>query len=550
MLKKRFWWLGAGCLLLGATLFAFKIKDKYFEIAKSLDIMAAVYRDLNTYYVDSLDPSALMESGIRAMTQSLDPYTTYYPEEHLDRLDFQTTGHYAGVGAGFRLINDSVVISALYPDAPFDKAGFKPGDVILSLNGADVTGMDPESVHKILEGEPHTILEVKARRPWTGQTIRKRVKRKTISIPVIPYKTLLENHIGYIRFQQFTKGSAADFSEAVKDLKKKDLQLKGLIVDLRGNPGGLLGEAVHICNLFLPMGDTIVSVRGRKPSWNHVYTATSRPLDTLIHLAVLVNNNTASAAEIFSGAMQDLDRGVIIGQPSFGKGLVQITRDLPYDSKLKLTVARYYTPSGRCIQAIDYAHHDSYGSPVYIPDSLQQIFNTADGRVVHDKGGITPDEEVTDRYLSDVESALLNSDALFHFATRYVYFHPQAPPLDHFEISDSLFSTFKAFVKAHPIEYKTRSERALEQFHANAVSEGYFDSVRVAYEQLDKYMKKYAHPPLDAHKAAVSRLLAAEIMNCYYAGAGKVAVGIKSDKVVSKAIEVLKNDSLYSTILR
>lgn len=550
MSKKRFLWLSAGMLLLLTGLFAFRIKDKYFEIAKSLDIMAAVYRNLNTYYVDSLDPAALMQSGIQAMTQSLDPYTTYYPEKNLDRLDFQTTGHYAGIGASFRMLDDSIAISALYPNAPFQKAGFKPGDVILSLNGIKVTGMTPDAVHTLLEGEPNTFLEVEIKRPWTGSVIRKKVKRKTISIPVIPYKTILNGHLGYIRFQQFTEGSGAVFANAVQSLKMEDPHLKGLIVDLRGNPGGLLGEAVHICNLFLPIGDTIVSVKGRKTSWNHVYTATNRPLDTLIHLAVLVNNHTASAAEIFSGAMQDLDRGVIIGQPSFGKGLVQITRDLPYDSKLKLTVARYYTPSGRCIQAIDYAHRDNYGSPVYIPDSLQQLFNTADGRIVHDKGGITPDKVVADPYLSDVESALLNSDQLFRFATHYVYLHPEAPSLEKFKMNDSLFTAFKTFIQQHPVEYKTRSERALEQFHANAVSEGYFDSVKTAFNRLNHSIEKFAHPSLDKHRVAISQLLAAEIMNCYYAREGKIAVGIQSDKVVFKAIEVLKNDSLYADILR
>ncbi len=550
MFKRRFLWIGGGCLVIVLGILAFRVKDKYFEIAKSLDLMAAVYRNLNALYVDSLDPAELMRSGIDAMTQGLDPYTVFYSEAEADRLAFQTTGRYAGIGAAFRIINDSVFISALFPDAPFEQAGFRPGDVILSLNGTETTGLTSEQVHDLLRGEANSKLEVVVKRPWDGKVIRKRVERAMIAIPSIPYKTILQNHIGYISFQQFTKGCAEEFKEAVTALKKADPDLAGLIIDLRGNPGGLLGEAVKASNFFLPKGDTIVSVKGRIPSWNAVYTATEAPLDTLIPLAVLINGSTASAAEIFSGAMQDQDRGVIVGQQSFGKGLVQITRDLPYNAKLKFTVARYYTPSGRCIQAIEYRHDNAFGRPIRIADSLQHAFTTADGRVVTDQGGITPDEPVADTYLGSWASALINDNVFFSFAIRYMNTHPAPPALGDFKVSDSLFGVFAAYVKKYPIAYGSRSEMTLEHFRASAISEGYFDSVQVLYDSLFNRIHQYTHPDLYSNKKEASRLLAAEIMNCYYIQAGKIAVGVKADKVVKEAVRILTDKKDYTTILR
>ena len=542
--------MGAVLLLIAAGVVAFRATDKYFEMAKSLDVMAAVYRDLNSYYVDSLDPAALMESGITAMTQGLDPYTVFYSEQHTNELLFQTTGQYAGIGASFRLIGDSIVLSALFPDAPFAKAGFKPGDVLLGLDHQPVTGMDPEEVHAMLQGAPGSRLAVEVRRPWTGEVMKKEVEREIIAVSAIPYKTLLQDHIGYICFQQFTKGCAEDLKAAVGQLKKEDPQLEGLIIDLRNNPGGLLGEAVKVSNFFLPEGDTIVSVKGRIPSWNAAYTASEKPLDTLLPLAVLINGSSASAAEIFAGAMQDQDRAVIIGQQSFGKGLVQITRDLPYNTKLKLTVARYYTPSGRCIQAIDYRHDGAMGGPVYIPDSLQQQFTTADGRVVFDKGGIAPDQTVDDSYLSHWASALINDNVFFRFAAHYFYQHPQAPPLGEFTISDSLFTAFQDYVKQYPLTYGSRSEMALDRFRASAISEGYFDSVQSVYDSLAASISQFTQPALAAHRKEASQLLAAEIMNCYYVQSGKIAVGIGTDRVIQEALTVLTHDKTYSALLR
>lgn len=549
MSKKRFWWMGGGCLLILLGSFAFRIKDKYFEIAKNLDLMAAVYRNLNAYYVDSTDPSRLMGSAIHAMTRHLDPYTVFYPEGDVAQLDFETTGQYAGIGAAFRIIHDSVFISALFPDAPFAKAGFKPGDIILSLNGTETTGLSSEEVHALLEGKTDSKLEVAIKRPWDAKIIRKTVKREMISVSAIPYKTILSDHVGYICFRQFTRGSAKEFENAFRQFKEEDTQLSGLIIDLRGNPGGLLGEAVKMSNLFLPVGDTIVTVKGRSPSWNAVYTATNKPLDTLIPIAVLINGGTASAAEIFAGAMQDMDRAVIFGQQSFGKGLVQITRELPYNARLKLTVARYYTPSGRCIQAIDYKHDNAYGGPVQIADSLQEIFNTADGRIVKNNGGISPDSVMINDYTDKWSAKLLNDHVFFRFATQYVYQHPTAPPLGNFEITDSLFSAFLDYTKTYPVAYGSGSEVALERFRSNALREGYFDSVKVIYDSLSQRVSHYTHPKPGEHRKEAAHLLATEIMNCYYVQAGKIAMGIIDDNVVNTAAAVLIRKEKYRAIL-
>lgn len=548
--KKRFFWIGRLSLLILLGLFAFRVKDKYFEIAKSLDLMAAVYHNLNSLYVDSLDPSKLMVTGIDAMTQGLDPYTVFYSEADEDELKFQTTGQYAGIGAAFRIMNDTIYISALFPDAPFDKAGLQSGDAILSLDGIETTGLSSMKVHALLQGKAKSKLKVVVKRPWDGKIIRKTVERAIITIPSIPYKTILPQHIGYIRFQQFTKGCATEFEDAVRQLKKEDTHLAGLIIDLRGNPGGLLREAVKSCNLFLPVGDTIVSVKGRVSSWNAVYTAMDKPLDTLIPLAVLINGGSASAAEIFSGAMQDQDRGVIIGQQSFGKGLVQVTRELPYHAKLKLTVARYYTPSGRCIQAIDYHHYHANGGAVRIADSLHDTFTTADGRIVMDNGGIHPDKIVAEEDVSHWVNTLINDNVFFRFASRYVYLHPEQPTLGNFEITDQLFGSFVRFVKKHPIAYESRSKEALKDFRIHAIAEGYFDSVRVIYDSLYKNINQFTHPALYNHREEISHLLAAEIMNCYYAQAGKIAVGVASDNVVDTAVNILTDRQRYEAILR
>ncbi len=548
---KKHWKLTiGGGLLLCIGLLAYKIQDKYFEMSKSLDQMAAVYRDLNTYYVDSLDPSLLMQSGIRAMTQGLDPYTVFFPEEKVKQLQFEKTGEYAGIGASFRIIHDSIFISALFPGAPFEKAGFKTGEIILSLNGEDITGMNPGEVHQLLSGSENSQIEVKVKQPWTDKVIQKKVKRKMVQVPAITYKKVLNANIGYIRIKQFTRGSAADFKQAFRSLKKKNPHLSGMIIDLRDNPGGLLQEAVEISNYFLSKGDTIVSVKGRNPQWNKVYTAKRDPMDTLVSLAVLINGQTASAAEILSGAIQDLDRGVIIGSRSFGKGLVQGTRKLPYNGRLKLTVGRYYTPSGRCIQAIDYTHRNVYGVPIHIADSLKNIFKTSEGRTVMDKGGITPDQKVDQQHLDGLISALINQSLIFRFATRYAFLHPRTPEIDSFKVDEHIFSSFETFVKRQSFSYQSRAEQLLEQFKADAVSQGYYDSLKTGYVHLKKQTHQQTHPSLRSHQKEISQLLVKNIMNCYYGYSGKVAAGLPFDEVVKAANEVLNNKRQYSAILR
>ncbi|TAN21585.1 MAG: S41 family peptidase, partial [Chitinophagaceae bacterium] len=393
--KKRRLKIIIAAAILTCFALAFRASDKYFEIAKSLDIMASAYRDLNDYYVDSVNPSKLMQAGMEAMAQSLDPYTWYFSKDELSDLSFETTGKYGGVGISIQKSNDSIVISDVIENAPFARAGIHTGDVILSLDDTPVNKLSMDQIAGLLKGDPGTTLNTQILHAGGDKVTDYKITRQEIDIPAVSYSGLAAPGIGYIRIGQFTEGTAEEVKSAFLEIKKEHPELKGLIIDLRGNPGGLMIEALKTANLFLPQGDTIMSTRGRLPEWDHVYTAGSKPLDAQIPIAVLVNGGSASASEIVAGAIQDLDRGVIIGRRSFGKGLVQTTRDLPYDTKIKFTVAKYYTPSGRCIQAINYSQDNNEGYVSLIPDSLRKDFHTKDGRVVRSAGGIMPDKVVS-----------------------------------------------------------------------------------------------------------------------------------------------------------
>jgi carboxyl-terminal processing protease len=538
---------GLAVLLLGTL--AFKTTDKYFEIAKSLDIMAAVYRDLNLFYVDSVDAGRLMQTGIEAMTQSLDPYTYYFSENDLGDLNFQTTGKYGGVGTAIRKAGDTVVITDVYADAPFDKAGIRPGDILVSLNGIPTTQMSLDAISNLLKGDPGSSLEVVIRHPMKNRTSRYHIKRKEIDIHGVTYTGMADSTTGYIKLIQFTEGVSAEVARAIVELKKAHPDLKGLILDLRGNPGGLLNEAVKTANLFIPTGDTILSTHGRVSDWNRVYQATARPVDSQIPLAVLTDSHSASASEIVAGAIQDLDRGIIVGQRSFGKGLVQTTRSLPYHTKVKITTAKYYTPSGRCIQAIDYAHRSDDGSITYIPDSLKKDFYTKKGRRVKDGGGIEPDQLVPREYLSNISSSLVSHHLIFDFATRYFYSHPAPPELGSFHLSAEDFEAFIRFINTQHFSYQTRAEMALERFRGVALQEGYFDDIDSSYHQLQKQLKHNKEQDLRKHRAEISRLLESEIMSRYYNQNGRIAQALPTDNVVRVASRLLENPQGYRELL-
>lgn len=541
-------------IIIGAALvlcfaFAFRVSDKYFEIAQSLDIMASAYRDLNDYYVDSVDPSKLMQAGIEAMAQSLDPYTWYFPKDELNDLNFETTGKYGGVGISIQKTHDSIVISDVIENGPFANAGIHTGDFILSLDDTPVNKLSMDQIAGLLKGDPETILNTQILHAGSDKIGDYKITRQEIDIPAVSYSGLAAPGIGYIKIGQFTEGTADEVSAAYQKIKQDHPDLKGLIIDLRGNPGGLMIEALKTANLFLPQGDTIMSTRGRLPEWDHVYTAGSKPLDARIPLAVLVNGGSASASEIVAGAMQDLDRGVIVGRRSFGKGLVQTTRNLPYDTKIKFTVAKYYTPSGRCIQAIDYSQDNNEGYVSLIPDSLKKDFHTKDGRIVRSAGGIMPDKVVSKDSLSNIAGALITGDYFFDFATQYYYKHPVEPALGKFHLSEDDFNRFVQLLKNKNFTYQTGSEDALQNFRDVAKQEGSFDVIRDNYQAMYAKLKQHQDQDLMSHKKEIMQLLADEIMSRYYYQRGRIAQQLPADHTVKVAVHLLNETAEYHQLL-
>ena len=393
-----------------------------FEIAKNLDIYYTLFRELNLYYVDDTKPGDLIKKSIDAMLTSLDPYTVYIPESQMEDFRFMTTGQYGGVGALIRKDGEYVVITEPYEGFPAQKNGINAGDVILEIDGQSIKGKNSSEVSDMLKGQPKTLLKLKLKRPGTTDPIEKNIEREEIKIDAVPYYGVFSDSIGYINLSSFTESAYADVKKALLDLKEKQ-NVKSIIFDLRGNPGGLLIEAVNITNLFVPKAESIVSTKGKVKDWDKNYTAAMSPVDTEMPIVILVNSGSASASEIVSGAIQDLDRGVIIGQRTFGKGLVQTTRPLSYNAKLKITTAKYYTPSGRCIQALDYTHRNPDGSVGKIPDSLVTEFKTKNGRSVYDGGGVSPDVLLESEQLSNLSGSLYNKNLFFDFATEFAIKH-------------------------------------------------------------------------------------------------------------------------------
>lgn len=537
-------------LIIGATgIKAYTDKDKYFEIAKNLDIFAAFYRELNTYYVDDLPPEKLMQKGIDAILEETDPYTDFIPEENLDELKFMATGKYGGVGIS--VITDSVrtVITDVYEGSPMDKAGVRPGDLIMTLDGKPTKDMDQDDISHLLKGNPGTSLQMVVKNPSTGVETPKTITREEINVKPVSYAGLVSNDIGYIRMTQFTENSGDAVSGAFIQLKKDHPGMKGVILDLRGNPGGLLDEAVLVANIFVEKNKVIVSTKGKVKNWDRDYKTEGNATDAHIPLAVLTNRSSASASEIVAGAIQDLDRGVIIGQRSFGKGLVQTTRSLPYNAKLKVTTAKYYTPSGRCIQAIDYSHRNDDGEVESVPDSLRKAFTTADGRKVRDGGGIEPDDAVDPTMLSQVTVTLLRRQYILDYATQYYYAHPKIAAAGTFSLSEDDFTDFMHYLDGRNYSYKTHTEEALESFQATARKEKYYDAVSKEFEALQAKMKHDKKQDLLKNKTEIKHLLEEEISNRYYMQKGRIAQSLVTDNEVIEAVKVLHNPTQYQQLL-
>ena len=528
-----------------STAFFAAQETKDFRIAKNLDIFFSVFRELNTFYVDEIDPDKLVKSGIDNMLRSLDPYTVYYPETETDEITFMTTGQYGGIGSLVRNNGDFTIISEVYKDFPADKAGIRAGDILTKVDGASLKGLSTDKVSEKLKGKPGTDIALTVERRGTEMEFR--LQREKISMPPVPYYGMLDSRTGYIRFTGFTQNCITAVRSALVKLKEENAQQ--IILDLRGNPGGLLDEAVEIVNLFVPAGSEIVTTKGKIKESYEEFKTTREPVDTKIPLAVIINRGSASASEIVAGAIQDLDRGVIIGQRSYGKGLVQRTRPLSYNTQLKITTAKYYIPSGRCIQARDFSHPNEDGSVGLIPDSLISEFRTKNGRIVKDGGGITPDVEIVPEPLSQIATELYLRNYIFDFATDYYWSHPEIKSLDQFRFTDKDFTDFRDFLIKRDFSYKTITEESFNELISNAKKEKYYDLHKDLFTALEKDLAHDLDKDLGLFRDEITDLVVDEIVTRFFYESAAISISIKKDEQVLKAIDVLNNGQKYNSLL-
>ncbi|MDA3780789.1 MAG: S41 family peptidase [Bacteroidales bacterium] len=535
-------------ILIVTALFVGFTKGDDFKIAKSLDIYYSMFRELNIFYVEDTDPEDLITKSIDAMLASLDPYTTYIPESDLDEFEFMTTGQYGGIGALIRKQKDYAIIAQPYKNFPADKAGLKAGDKILEIDGNSTKDMNIKDVSEALKGIPKTEVRIKGERPGMKNNFDKKLIREEIHINSVRYSGLVDKDIAYIKLSKFTKDAAQEVEDALKDLEGNNT-INSVILDLRGNPGGLLIEAVQLANIFIDKDKEIVSTKGKISKWNHKYLTTKSAVDKEIPMVVLVNSGSASASEIVAGAMQDLDRAVILGKRTYGKGLVQTSRDLSYNTKLKVTTAKYYIPSGRCIQALDYSNRNEDGSVGHIPDSLISEFFTSNGRKVYDGGGIKPDIEVKQETISKLAFSLFLKNLFFDYATQYAIENPKIADVDIFELSDDDYENFIEFLKDKDFDYETQSEKKLDDLIKIAKLEKYYSFAKNSLDSLKIQLSHDKYKDLMSFKEEIIQILEEEIVGRYYYTAGMVSTTLERDKQFSKAVEILNNKKIYNKLL-
>lgn len=524
------------------------IQDQGFEIVKNLDIYSTLLKELNTNYVDEIKPGELSKTAIDAMLESLDPYTNYIPESDVEDFKFITTGEYGGIGALIHQQGDYVVITEPYEGSPAQKNGLLAGDKILEINGQSAKGKSYDAVSSILKGQAGTKLAITIKRDGEEKPIEKNITREIIRIDNIPYSGMVSDDIGYIKLTSFTQNAAGEVKQAFLKLRENNT-LKGVIIDLRGNGGGLLTEAVDITNIFVDKGQEVVSTKGKLQNKNATYRTMNTPVDVSLPVAVLVDGQSASASEILAGSLQDLDRAVIIGQQTFGKGLVQNVIPLSYNAQMKITVAKYYIPSGRCIQAIDYSHKDNRGHFEKFPDSMLNAFKTKSGRVVYEGRGIKPDIHTDPIRYSNIAMTLFGKFLIFDYATKFQREHSSIPPVKDFVVTDTIFNDFVAFLSGKNYSYTTKSEQALELLKANAEKEKYFDAMKGEYEALKTQMMNDKKGDLNKYKDQIRELLKIDIATRYYYQKGKVASSLRTDNDVLEAVKTLHNQDLYKSIL-
>ncbi len=519
-----------------------------FEISKNLDIYTTLYRELNTNYVDDINPGDLMKTGIDAMLESLDPYTVYIPESEAEDYKFITTGQYGGVGALIQKQGESIVVAEPYEGKPAQLAGIKAGDIILEVDGKSVEGKSTSDVSTVLKGQPGTLVNVLLERPGVESPFEMELERENVKIDNIPYYGMLEDGVGYIKLTGFTQNAGKEVNKAFQELRDNN-ELKGIVVDLRGNGGGLLQEAVNITNIFVDKGEVVVSTKGKLPNKNHTYR-TSRPaIDKEIPLVVLVDNSSASASEIVAGAIQDLDRGVVLGQRTFGKGLVQNVIPISYNSSAKITVAKYYIPSGRCIQAIDYSKKDKNGHGEKIADSLITAYKTVGGRTVYDGLGIEPDIKTDDLDLSALSYTLLIKNLFFNYATEFERKNLEIASADEFIITDEIYDDFINFLDDKDYDYTTKCEETLDKLKDYAQEEKYFEDIEVEFDALADKLRENKQDDLTKHKEEIKKILRIEIVARYYYQKGKIVSSLFDDIDIARAIEVINEKDSYLAIL-
>lgn len=521
--------------------------ERYFEITKNLDIFSTLFKEVNAYYVDEVNPNKLIKTGIDAMLASLDPYTNYIPEDDIEDYRTMTTGQYGGIGAVIGHRSGKNVIMMPYDGFPAHKAGLKIGDEIIKVDDVDVIGKNTSDISQLLKGQANTKLSVTINRYGTKDPMVLDITREKITIDNVPYSGMVTNDVGYIKLSDFTTGAGKEVKKSLENLKKEGAQK--IILDLRNNPGGLLNEAVNVSNVFINQGSEVVSTKGKVTDWNKTYKALNQPADIEIPIAVLTSSRSASAAEIVSGVIQDYDRGVLVGEKTFGKGLVQATRPLTYNSQLKITTAKYYIPSGRCIQAINYSARDEDGSVGIIPDSLKSEFYTQNGRAVFDGGGVDPDLEVEPAMPAPISFSLSTKGLIFEYALIYHYAHAEIAPAADFSLTDEEYQEFVSWLDDKEYDYTTKVEKTIENLTKYAKTEKYYDNIKDELEDLEKKAAHNKEKDLIEFSPEVKSLLERQIVENYYLMKGNFEASFKHDVQVQSAIELLQDSVRYNELL-
>jgi carboxyl-terminal processing protease len=543
---KRLPKLFSGIFIGAALVLSFAYTPDYFELSKQLDIFTSVFKEVSLYYVDDTQPGELAEDAINSMLSSLDPYTNYIPEEAVEDFRIQQTGDYAGVGASVGEHESRVIITSIYEGFAANKAELLVGDEIISIDSEPLNGRSIQSISEILKGAPGTEIQLGIRR--AGEDILKTIEREKVHRSSVPFAGFLENDFGYISLSSFTQNASGEVKNAWEELSKEK-EVKGLVLDLRNNPGGLLVEAINLTNLFIPKGKVVVQTKGKLEEWQKTYKTSNRPFNTEIPVVVLINSGSASASEIVAGTLQDYDRALILGRRSFGKGLVQESRMLPYGAQLKVTIAKYYTPSGRLIQAIDYAERAEDGSVSKVPDSLRNAFTTDNGRVVYDGGGIDPDVQTESPKASELILALFRDLQIFDFATEFYFGNPNIKPAKEFRVDDVIFNDFKSWLEKRDFSFDTRTGRVINNLEIIAAEEDFDAGMSKEINDLKQAYEKRKSIELDREKDILKELLQEEIVARYYFESGRLENALNHDTDIKEALRYLNETEAYQAIL-